>query len=390
MLRQRYIVACLLFVALFVVFICYPYILGVAKKYSIVDSPNIRKTQRRPIPVLGGVASYIGILTGIGIGCFFFDPSVLGITLGAISFMLFIGVCDDIWDISPGLRFLFELFLIYAVMVLSGRFIDDLHGVWGIDVISLYFSIPLSIIAGVGIINAINMIDGVNGYCSGYCMLACAIFGIFFICAGMMPMGCIAFISMGALIPFFLHNVFGKDSLMFLGDGGSLMIGMLMTSFVFNAISSLSDAGWLDAHGLCVVPFTLAVLSIPVFDTLRVMMTRIIHNRSPFLADRTHLHHAFLDYGFSHLGTTFVILSEISLIVLCWFVSWRLHLSADVQLYVVVLLSVLFVWGQHYLLIRECKKPNRSKMRDEIVRICDIVDNSSVSLFLRRLLDRAQ
>lgn len=332
-------------VAFLVVSLTYPIVLKLARRWGIYDNPNIRKNQKDPVPVFGGVASFIGILVGITIGEFFFDPTVLSLTLAAMTIMLVIGVWDDVKDISPVLRFLIEMAVVYLFMMMGGRYIDDFHGLWGVDQITLFKAIPLSLIAGVGIINATNLIDGINGYCSGFCIMACALFGSFFICTGNLPMGCIAFICIGAILPFFIHNVFGQKSLMFLGDGGSLMMGMLMTSFVFNAITSVIDIDWFLEDGFGVVPFTLAVMAIPVFDTLRVMMSRILNNRSPFSPDRTHLHHVFLDLGFSHVGTTLSILIMNLLIVAIWFVSWKCGATVDVQLYIVLIMSVLSVWG---------------------------------------------
>lgn len=359
-MRQRYIVAILLFVAFAVVSIAYPIILRLAKKLGVYDNPDARKVQKVPVPVLGGVASFMGILVGMVIGEFFFDPSVLSLTLASMTIMLIIGVWDDVKNVPPIIRFIIETAIVYLFMMMGCRYIDDFHGLWGINQITLFKAIPLSLIAGVGIINATNLIDGVNGYCSGFCIMACALFGSFFICTGNLPMGCIAFICFGAILPFFVHNVFGKKSLMFLGDGGSLMMGMLMTAFVFNAITSVHDIEWFLEDGFGVVPFTLAVMSVPVFDTLRVMTSRIWKGQSPFSPDRTHLHHVFLDLGFSHVGTTVSILTMNFAIVTLWFVTWKLGASVNVQLYVVLALSILCVWGLYHYAKRQILKNSKS------------------------------
>lgn len=386
-MRQRYIVAILVFVAFIVVSIAYPLVLRLAKKWGIYDTPNARKTQKDPVPVFGGMASFIGILVGLTIGEFFFDPTVLSLTLAAMTIMLLIGVWDDMKDVSPVLRFLIEIAVVYLFMMMGGRYIDHFHGLWGIDQITLFKAIPLSLLAGVGIINAINLIDGINGYCSGFCMMACALFGTFFICTGNLPMGCIAFICMGAILPFFIHNVFGKKSMMFLGDGGSLVMGMLMTSLVFNAITSVIDIEWFLEDGFGVVPFTLAVMSVPVFDTLRVMSTRIWKGQSPFSPDRTHLHHVFLDLGFSHVGTTVAILSMNFLIVAFWFMVWKLGASVDVQLYVVLGLSVLFVWGFYHFAQKQIKNQTRILERLKDFSAKTHVENAKAWVAIQKLVD---
>lgn len=388
-MRQRYIVAILLMVAFLVVSLTYPIVLRLARRWGIYDNPNIRKNQKDPVPVFGGVASFIGILVGITIGEFFFDPTLLSLTLASMTIMLVIGVWDDVKDISPVLRFLIEMAVVYLFMMMGGRYIDDFRGLWGIDQITLFKAIPLSLLAGVGIINATNLIDGINGYCSGFCIMACALFGAFFICTGNLPMGCIAFICIGAILPFFLHNVFGKKSLMFLGDGGSLMMGMLMTAFVFNAITSVIDIDWFLEDGFGVVPFTLAVMAIPVFDTLRVMMSRILNNRSPFSPDRTHLHHVFLDLGFSHVGTTLSILAMNFFIVVLWFLAWKLGLSVDVQLYVVLAFGVLCVWGFYYFAKSHINRNTRTLRFLQSIAKYSHFENKPFWIALQRIVDRS-
>jgi UDP-N-acetylmuramyl pentapeptide phosphotransferase/UDP-N-acetylglucosamine-1-phosphate transferase len=118
----------------------------------------------------------------------------------------------------------------------------------------------------------------------------------------------LAAVSVGSLLPFFFHNVFGKTSKMFIGDGGALVMGLIMSIFVINTLSSdisIVD-GIYNPSGL--IPFTLAAMVIPVADTLRVMSSRIIRGTSPFHPDKTHLHHMFISLGFSHAGTTMMIL----------------------------------------------------------------------------------
>ena len=125
--------------------------------------------------------------------------------------------------------------------------------------------------------------------------MACLIVGTLFFLAGEAPMTILAAVSVGALIPFFLHNVFGKTSKMFIGDGGTLVMGVVMSVFVIAILQNGSRVAAYVNPNVGLVPFTLAVLSVPVFDTLRVMSTRILKGTSPFRPDKTHLHHMFID-----------------------------------------------------------------------------------------------
>ncbi len=325
-----------------IVTLIYPFVLRYAIRHNIVDNPNARKLQRTPVPVFGGVAVFMGVLPAVvATGIFFNDFQTTMVNLCSIMVMLAIGVWDDRMDISAIFRFIVEIMIVFLMMLATGCFIDDFHGFWGIHIIPEYIAWPLSIIAGVGIINAINLIDGVNGYSSGYMIVSCLLFAAFFFHCGMITLAGLALIGVGALIPFFLHNVFGGKSKMFIGDGGTLMMGTAIAFFVANCLSSDSPAKELEARNFGLIAFTLAVLSIPVFDTLRVMSVRMKRGLSPFHPDKTHLHHLFIDMGFSHSGTTMAILSMNIMTVLFWFLSWKLGASINLQTYIVVALGIL-------------------------------------------------
>jgi UDP-N-acetylmuramyl pentapeptide phosphotransferase/UDP-N-acetylglucosamine-1-phosphate transferase len=122
--------------------------------------------------------------------------------------MLYLGIMDDIIGLSPGLRFLVEIFVVLLLVFCNDYSINNLHGLWGVYEMSPWIAVPLTVFACVGIINAINLIDGVNGLCSGYCIVTCAVFGSVFIYAGDSERASLAILSIGALIPFFCHNVF--------------------------------------------------------------------------------------------------------------------------------------------------------------------------------------
>lgn len=332
-------------VALLTSLLVFPLALWFARAHGIVDNPNARKLQRVPVPVFGGVVVFSGILAG-GLVLMALMPSeLLAWGLVAMAVMMVIGTWDDIKDISARLRFAIEIVLIGGFILITGVYIDDFHGLWGINELHPLIGIPLSIFVGVGVINAINMIDGVDGYSSGYGMLACTCFAIAFWTVWSPVMVCMALVVIGALLPFFMHNVFGAKSRMFIGDGGTLMLGMMMVVMSFYAMSSKGRIESLEAEGVCIPAFLIAVGCIPLFDTVRVMTMRILRGKSPFKPDKTHLHHLFIDMGFSHLGAALFILMINTLVVLAWLLSWWLGLSLDAQLYVVVAAGLLVTFG---------------------------------------------
>jgi len=319
----------------------YPYLLKFARKHNIVDNPNARKLQRHPVPVFGGPAVWFGFLAGFSYLLFYLHSNNMIVTVVAMTMLLLVGIIDDNYNLSPALRFLIEIAVIWAIIAIGKRYVDDFHGLWGLDMIPTSVSIPLSLIAGVGIINAINLMDGVDGLSSGFGIFASLIFAVFQYKAGSYSTAYLAMCMAGALLPFFLHNVFGRKSKMFIGDGGTLMLGTVLTMLVFNILYHNAYGNKFEQFNLGLIPFTLAVMAIPVFDTIRVMGMRILRKQSPFNADKTHLHHLFIDMRYSHIGTTVSILLMNFLIVLVWFISWRLGASIDWQLYFVIICGVL-------------------------------------------------
>ena len=338
-------------ISLFLVGWIHPRLVKIALLKNIVDNPDARKLQRTPVPVLGGVAVFFGIVIGIASMSALVNCSGLLIVIMSMMAMLYTGTMDDILNLSPALRFLIEIIVVVLLIFVGDYCINEFHGLWGVGEISCWLAVPLTIFASVGIINAINLMDGVNGLSSGFCIMASIMFGTLFYLSGCITMTILAAVSVGALIPFFFHNVFGKTSKMFIGDGGTLVMGTIMSIFVIEVLRGDSPCVAYVNPNVGLVPFTLAVLGIPVFDTLRVMSTRILKGVSPFNPDKTHLHHMFIELGASHVATTLAILSLDMLVVLCWWLLETQGASIAVQLYVVVGMSLLATFGLYHFML---------------------------------------
>ncbi|MBQ5690401.1 MAG: undecaprenyl/decaprenyl-phosphate alpha-N-acetylglucosaminyl 1-phosphate transferase [Alistipes sp.] len=328
-------------VALAVTALMHPRVAKFAQKRNVVDNPNARKLQRNPVPVMGGVAVFFGLVSGLCVSGIFVNVNELLPVIVAMSVMLCVGVIDDVSELSPWLRFVIEIAVVLMLIFTTHISLDSLQGLWGFYDLPLWLSVPLTVFAVVGMINAINLIDGVDGLSSGFCMMASIAFGALFIMTGNYDMAVLAAITLGSLMPFFFHNVFGDKSKMFIGDGGSLMMGVAMSAYVVAVISVRDEAFDAMPDGMGLVAFTMAVMAVPVFDTLRVMTMRILRRTSPFRPDKTHLHHLFIDLGFSHIATTLSVLSLNLLVVLAWLIAYLAGASIDVQFYVVIVSSVV-------------------------------------------------
>ena len=301
-------------VALIAVNWVYFKILTIAFRKKLVDNPDARKLQKRPVPVVGGLAVFFGVLFGLMAAAMchnLFMPDVPNVSLFpvlcAMGVMLYVGAMDDLIGLTPLSRIVIETVSILAIIFGSGMCVDTFRGMWGIEAFSWWVAVPLTVFAGVGVINAINMIDGVNGLSSGLCIVCSLLFGVAFIRLHDVPNAVLAFTMAAAMIPFYIHNVFGLKSRMFIGDAGTMVMGMLMTWFLICLLSSKNDEAYYEADDRAnLIAMSLAILSVPVFDTLRVMTMRMLKGKSPFKPDKTHLHHVFVNVGVSHFITGFV------------------------------------------------------------------------------------
>ena len=377
-----------LFVAIIGVVWIHPRLVKIALLKNIVDNPDARKLQRTPVPVLGGVAVFFGIVLGLALSSTYISCTSLMTIVAAMMIMLYTGTMDDILDLSASLRLLVEIGVVLLIIYSSDISINNFHGLWGVYGISSVWAIPLTVFASVGIINAINMIDGVNGLSSGFCITASIAFGTIFYLSGNIPMLMLATVSVGSLLPFLFHNVFGKSSKMFIGDGGTLVMGVVMSVFVINVLAARNITTYYLDSDFGVIAFTLAVMAVPVFDTLRVMLSRILRGTSPFHPDKTHLHHLFIDMGFSHAGTTASIIFLNVFVVFSQWLTWHLGGSINLQLYVVVTLGILITTGL-YTFMTKVSDNNPLKRGMKAIGRATRFERKGAFLVLQKLVDRA-
>ena len=391
------IIALASLMALFAVRYAYFKILKIAKDKDLVDNPDARKLQKIPVPVMGGIAVFIGVVAGLFAGIVlnsFFGQSdlypLMPILLAMI-IMLYTGAIDDIIGLTPRSRFIIEILTVLGIIYSSGSCIDSFHGLFGVNVFNWYVAVPLTVFAGVGIINAINMIDGVNGLSSGLCITCCILYGCIFFSVGDITNSMLAFIVAASLFPFLLHNVFGLRSRMFIGDAGTMVMGVLITWFTICIIRSDSivalNQKFLNAN---VIAVALAIFSVPVFDTLRVITMRILKRMSPFHPDKTHLHHVFVNVGYSHSITALLEIG-INLIVFgTWLLAYFFEASINWQLYIVLISAMILVWGTYFFLSNQIKHHTDTLHKLTYYSISTHLGHKNWWIWLQMLLDRRE
>ena len=331
-----------------VVSLVHPLLVKLALWKNIVDKPNARRLNHVPVPVLGGVGVFLGLIVAL-----YTIAAMMGIQLPYIYtvllvLMLGVGFIDDVRDLSPYTKFSVQILAVLLLYFSCDMRIDNLHGIFGLYEIPMYISLPLTLIVCVGLINAINLIDGIDGLSSGYSLMASLLFGAWAYMSGDKINLLISCSLIGALVPFFIYNVFGKKCKMFIGDAGSHLLGII---FCIVGLNTLNDpvAQKMDS---ALIPFVFAVLSHPIMDTLRVMTMRMCKGKSPFMADKTHLHHALIGQGISHLATTLIIIGLNLVVVATWAFCFQRGMSATTQLFIAVAAAILCIILPYPLLVK--------------------------------------
>lgn len=296
----------------FIIGLCFmPLVIKIAKNRNFVVKPNKRTSHEGAVPNVGGINIFVSFLLTV----LFFSfalISELHYTIIGLFIILIIGFVDDLIDIKAGWKLIGELTAAFFLIVAADVRITNLHGFLGILNLSLPSSYLLSFFVFIVIINSLNLIDGVDGLASGLGVLYSLFFAIYFGLIDKPNLSISAFALTGSLFVFFLYNVFGTKNKIFMGDSGSLLLGYMITLYVFqfveiNAFPLLYHLP--DQIIMKSAPaVAICVLSVPLFDTLRVMLTRIKKGVSPFHPDRNHIHHLLLKTGLAHKQVTFILL----------------------------------------------------------------------------------
>ena len=285
-----------------------PVIVRVARAKGLTDKPNARSSHETSIPSLGGVAIFAGVFLGTTL---LIPPDHINRQLNyafAATFILFlVGQKDDIVGLVWHRKLLAEIIAALILIVLGDIRFTTFFGVFGVYVLPLWISVLVTLVVFLGIINAFNLIDGIDGLASGTGIMTSFVLGAWMYGIGEHGMAVMAWALTGSLVPFFYFNVFGKKLKLFMGDTGSLMIGLLMALFAAVLVGrEVPQTNILYMKAAPVV--VIAILFYPIFDLLRVFTLRLMRGKSPFTADRNHIHHLFLNAGFSHRRSTFYIL----------------------------------------------------------------------------------
>ena len=305
--------------AFLITFFSIPVIIEVAKDKKLFDEPGERKVHKTVIPTLGGLGIFAGFIIATLIGV---PPSspILQYIIASVMVIFFLGIKDDILILSAPKKFIGQLVAAGIIIKFGGIQITNMYGLMGIHELPHTISMIFTLFTMVVITNSFNLIDGIDGLAGSLGLMTSLIFGFYFTQTGETVFAVMALSLAGSLIGFLIFNY--NPAKIFMGDTGSLLIGLLNAVFVVKFISVASDPA--SVFPLASAPaIGFAILIVPLFDTLRVVGLRVIKRRSPFSPDRNHIHHFLLDLGMNHKMITFTCLTaNIIFVALAYFLRF--------------------------------------------------------------------
>lgn len=338
------------------VVISIPPILKVAREKKLFDTIDKRKIHTTPIPPLGGVAIFIGFVLSTIIATDGYSFESLKYIIASIILMFFIGLKDDLLIISARKKFVVQIFAAMLLIIMGNLQITNLHGMFGIYEIHSVTGVFLTLFIILAIVNAYNLIDGIDGLASGLAIFASSLFGGWFIIVGQIQFAIMSFALAGSLVGFFLFNVFGKRNKLFMGDAGSLVIGLVISAIIikFNEFNILKT-GQYSVAAAPAVSFSLVM--IPLIDTFRVITIRLWNKKSPFYPDNNHVHHRLLTLVPNHLKVTIIIIiANVFLIGFALLLN-NLMLDVTIQFLAVFLFGIILSFVPSVILRKSHAKP---------------------------------
>jgi UDP-GlcNAc:undecaprenyl-phosphate GlcNAc-1-phosphate transferase len=331
-----------LITAFLITYVAIPKVIFFAEKLRLFDEAGIRASHKGSVPIFGGIAIFSGIIFSL---LFWADIENIQYVLVSILIVFFVGVIDDLLVLSPFKKIIGQVIATSIIIFLGDLQIDNMHGVLGAYDLPIWIGTLFTIFVVIVITNGFNLIDGVDGLAGGVGVISSFSFGAIALLMGQSDIAMVAFTLMGALIGFLRYNLFPAK--IFMGDTGSMVVGMILSVLAINIIE----------HGLVTETLKLpnkgpllaiAILAIPLFDSLRVFVARLIKGRHPLSAGRGHIHHALLSLGFGHKKTSFILyFFTIAIIVFSYFL---LEFNVNFSIAILSTISFILLYIPFYLL----------------------------------------
>lgn len=320
-----------------------PTIIKISLRKNLMDEPRERSSHERKIPNLGGIAIFYSatICTSI------FAYELFGhykFLFASLVILLYIGVMDDIVEMSAYKKLFAQIIVSIFIVIGSDVRIRSLFGLFGIYELNYYISIIFSLITFIVMINAFNLIDGIDGLAGGYSILSSLFFGLSYYRLGEYnyPLVLLSVVIIGATLGFLRYNISRRRNIkIFMGDTGSMILGLLLVFTTIEFIDIFIEKGRVGPlYHLKTAPVIgIAILILPIIDTLNVIIISLLKKKSPLKADRNHIHHSLLDLGLSHQrASLYILIYYIGIVIITYFLR---HLEVNILLLIVFLLGFI-------------------------------------------------
>jgi len=320
-----------------------PTIIKISRRKNLMDEPGQRSSHERKIPNLGGIAMFFSIAVCASIFAYqLFD--LYKFLFASLVILLYVGVMDDIVVMRAYKKLIAQVVVAALLVIGSDVRIRSLFGVFGVYELNYFLSVIFSIVTFIILVNAYNLIDGIDGLAGVYGVICFSLFGISYYRLGEYnyPLVILSTTIIGTVIGFLYYNLSDRSKKIFMGDTGSMLLGFLLTftSICFMDIFIVKKVQGAVFYHLNTAPvMAIAIMILPIIDTLNVITIRLAEKRSPFDADKNHIHHKLLKLGITHKRATLYIISYYLFIVI---ISYFLrHVEVNLLLIIILLLGFL-------------------------------------------------
>lgn len=347
-----------IFLSFSLVIISIPSIVKISHKKHLFDEINERKIHKHKIPALGGVAIFIGFIVSTIISTYEYSLNELRFIIASIILLFFIGLKDDLITVSNRKKFVIQVFAALLIIFLGNIRIIQFHGFLGFYEVNYLISASATLFVIILTINAYNLIDGIDGLASGLGSIGAAAFGICFFISGEFQYALLSFALLGSLIGFFIYNVYGTKNKIFMGDTGSLVIGISMSAILirFNEMDSSTLLPTVIQESPAL---SFAIVIVPLVDTLRVFAIRMLNGKSPFAPDTNHVHHRLLIIFGDHRKVTFTIMFVNVLFIGIAVALKYLMIDINLQFAILIVLALMVSYVPHFVIGKRRSNPNQ-------------------------------
>tara|TARA_B100000214_G_scaffold56448_1_gene36227 strand:+ start:9937 stop:10974 length:1038 start_codon:yes stop_codon:yes gene_type:complete len=331
----------------FITFLAIPKVISFANRYRLSDQAGDRASHEGSVPVFGGIAIFLGIILAISLWSQLIDMLFFVISLIIV---FFVGILDDLLGLSPFKKLVGQILATLIIIYFGDIKIDNMHGVLLVNQLSFPISILFTLFVVIVITNGFNLIDGVDGLATGVGVISSFLFGGVALIMNQIDIAIISFALMGALLGFLKYNY--HPAKIFMGDTGSLVVGMILSILAINLIQHglvFNKLNYFDKGPLMAIAF----LSIPLFDSLRVFIVRASKGHGPLSAGRDHIHHALLDLGLGHKRTAIILYAISIFLIIFSFFLLNLNLNLNLGIFILSAISYLLLIIPFYILRRK-------------------------------------